>query len=72
MDEHITDNFLFENLIIQLNNKQLRVYVYDTPLGKRWVEALKDNLKQKIPNLDKFWTAQSQPSIIGNLGLNLI
>jgi len=47
MDEHITDNFLFENLIIQLNNKQLRVYIYDTPLGKRWIEALKDNLKQK-------------------------
>ena len=47
MDKQITDNFLFENLVIQLNNKQLRVYIYDTPLGLRWIEALKDNLKQK-------------------------
>ena len=47
MDKQITDNFLFENLVIQLNNKQLRVNIYDTPLGLRWIEALKDNLKQK-------------------------
>ena len=38
---------LFENLLIQLNNKQLRVHIYDTPLGKRFIEALKDNLKQQ-------------------------
>ena len=25
MDKQITDNFLFENLVIQLNNRQLRV-----------------------------------------------
>ena len=42
--EHKT---LFENLIIQLNNKQLRVHIYDTPLGERFVKALKDNLIQK-------------------------
>jgi len=47
MDKQITDNFLFENLVIQLNNKQLRVNIYDTPLGLRWIEALKDNLKQQ-------------------------
>jgi hypothetical protein len=47
MDKQITDNFLFENLVIQLNNKQLRMNIYDTPLGLRWIEALKDNLKQK-------------------------
>jgi hypothetical protein len=47
MAEHIENNFLFENLVIQLNNKQLRVNIYDTPLGLRWIEALKDNLKQK-------------------------
>jgi len=47
MDKQITDNFLFENLVIQLNNRQLRVNIYDTPLGLRWLEALKDNLKQK-------------------------
>ena len=47
MAEHIENNFLFENLVIQLNNKQLRVNIYDTPLGLRWIEALKDNLKQQ-------------------------
>jgi len=47
MDEHITDNFLFESIIIQYNKKQTRVLVYDTPLGKRWLKALRDNLKQK-------------------------
>ena len=47
MAEHIEHNFLFENLVIQLNNKQLRVNIYDTPLGLRWLEALRDNLKQK-------------------------
>ena len=47
MDKQITDNFLFENLVIQLTNRQLRVNIYDTPLGLRWIEALKDNLKQK-------------------------
>ena len=47
MDKHITDNFLYENIVIQLNNKQLRINIYDTPLGKRWLEALRDNLKQK-------------------------
>jgi len=47
MDKHITDNFLYENIVIRLNNKQLRINIYDTPLGKRWLEALRDNLKQK-------------------------
>ena len=40
-------NFLFENLVVQLNNKQLRINIYDTPLGKRFLEALKDNLVKK-------------------------
>jgi hypothetical protein len=42
--EHKT---LFENIVIQLNNKQLRVHIYDTPLGQRFLDALKDNLKNK-------------------------
>ncbi len=45
--ERIKDNFLFENIIIQYNKKQVRVLVYDTPLGKRFLEALKDNLIKK-------------------------
>ena len=44
MDKQIT---LFENLVIQYNNKQVRVHIYDTPLGKRFLEALKDNLTEK-------------------------
>ena len=47
MAEHIENNFLFENLVIQLDSKQLRINIYDTPLGSRWIEALQDNLKQK-------------------------
>ena len=43
-EEH---NFLFENIVVQLNNFQYRINVYDTPLGKRFLEALKNNLQQK-------------------------
>ena len=40
---------LFENIVVQYNNKQVRINIYDTPLGKRFIEALKDNLeKQRI------------------------
>ena len=38
------NNFLYENLVIQLDHKQLRIEIYDTPLGQRFLEALKDNL----------------------------
>lgn len=40
-------SFLTENIVLKLNNKQLSINIYDTPLGKRWIEALKDNLKNK-------------------------
>ena len=50
MEEHIENNFLFESIIIQYNKKQTRILVYDTPLGKRFLDALKDNLtKKEIP-----------------------
>ena len=39
--------FMEKPISIKLNNKQLRINIYDTPLGKRWIEALKDNLKNK-------------------------
>ena len=46
MDKHIT---LFENIVVQYDKKQVRINLYDTPLGKRFIEALKDNLeKQRI------------------------
>jgi hypothetical protein len=44
MDKQIT---LFENIVVQYNNKQVRINIYDTPLGQRWIEALQDNLRQK-------------------------
>ena len=40
-------NFLFENIVVQYDNKQVRINLYDTPLGKRFIEALKDNLDKK-------------------------
>jgi hypothetical protein len=41
------NNFLLENIVVKLNSKELRINIHDTPLGKRFLEALKDNLKQK-------------------------
>lgn len=40
-------NFLFENIVVQYDNKQIRIHLYDTPLGRRFIEALKDNLEKK-------------------------
>ena len=39
--------FLFEKIIITYNDKKAKVDVYDTPLGRRFIEALKDNLSKK-------------------------
>ena len=40
---------LFENIVVQYNNRQVRIHLYDTPLGKRFLDALQDNLtKQRI------------------------
>ena len=40
---------LFENIVVQYNNRQVRIHLYDTPLGKRFLAALQDNLtKQRI------------------------
>ena len=41
--------FLFENIVIQFDQRQVRINIYDTPLGKRFLEALKDNLiKERV------------------------
>ena len=43
------NNFLFEKIVVQLEAKQLEINVYDTPLGKKFLEALKANLtKERI------------------------
>ncbi len=41
------NKFLFELVRVALDNKAYYIQTYDTPLGKRWLEALQDNLKQK-------------------------
>jgi len=41
------NKFLFENIIVQYDNKQVRINLYDTPLGRRFLKALKDNLINK-------------------------
>ena len=39
--------FLFELVRVGLNDRAYYIETYDTPLGHRWLEALRDNLKQK-------------------------
>ena len=41
------NKFLFELVRVGLNNRAYYIQTYDTPLGKRWLEALKDNIKKK-------------------------
>ena len=41
-------NYLEDKLIIRLDNKNLKVHIYDTPLGKRWLSALKENLRNNL------------------------
>ena len=38
---------LEDKILIDYNDKKVKIDIYDTPLGKRFVEALKDNLVQK-------------------------
>ena len=38
---------LENKIIIDYNGNEVTVDVYDTPLGKRFLDALKDNLSQK-------------------------
>jgi hypothetical protein len=41
------NKFLFELVRVGLDDRAYYIETYDTSLGKRWIEALKDNLKQK-------------------------
>jgi len=40
-------NFIYDMVRVGLTDKAYYFQIYDTPLGHRWLEALKDNLKQK-------------------------
>ena len=39
--------FIHEMVRVGLIDRAYYFQVYDTPLGQRWLEALKDNLKQE-------------------------
>jgi len=41
------NKFLYDTVRVGLTNMAYYFQIYDTPLGHRWLEALKDNLKQK-------------------------
>ncbi len=41
------NNFIYDMVRVGLTEKAYYFQVYDTPLGHRWLEALKDNLKQQ-------------------------
>ena len=41
------NKFIHDMVRVGLTNKAYYFQIYDTPLGHRWLEALKDNLKQK-------------------------
>ena len=41
------NNFLRDKVEVELDNITYVIDVYDTPLGRRWLEALQDNLEQK-------------------------
>jgi len=38
---------LFDIVRVGLVDRAYYIYIYDTPLGRRWLEALRDNLKNK-------------------------
>ena len=40
-------NFLEEKVVVGLDNFSYTINVYDTPLGRRWLAALEDNLKRQ-------------------------
>ena len=41
------NKFIHDMVRVGLTHKAYYFQVYDTPLGQRWLDALKDNLKQK-------------------------
>ena len=38
---------LEDKILIDYNNKKVKIDIYDTPLGKRFIQALRDNLVEK-------------------------
>ena len=40
-------SILEDKIVIEYDHKLVKVDIYDTPLGQRFIEALKDNLLKK-------------------------
>ena len=45
--EPTVPSILEDKILIDYNDKKVKIDIYDTPLGKRFVKALRDNLVQK-------------------------
>ena len=45
--ERTVPSTLEDKILIDYNNKKVKIDIYDTPLGKRFIEALRDNLVKK-------------------------
>jgi hypothetical protein len=45
--ERTVPSTLENKILIDYNDKKVKIDIYDTPLGKRFIEALKDNLIEK-------------------------
>ena len=45
--EQTVPSTLENKILIDYNNKKVKIDIYDTPLGKRFIEALRDNLIEK-------------------------
>ena len=45
--ERTVPSTLEDKILIDYNNKKVKIDIYDTPLGKRFIEALRDNLIEK-------------------------
>ena len=45
--ERTVPSTLEDKILIDYNNKKVKIDIYDTPLGKRFIQALRDNLVQK-------------------------
>ena len=45
--ERTVPSTLEDKILIDYNNKKVKIDIYDTPLGKRFIEALRDNLVEK-------------------------
>ena len=54
MTSTLEDKFLDNEIEVGLKDISYTIQVYDTPLGVRWLDALRDNLTKKKDSREKF------------------